>query len=1074
MDDTATEPAPTITVRVSSPAGSHYIDVLPDSGADISAAGQEMLQTLGHHIDNILPSHISPRTVNGSSMVPLGKIPITIQLGALKYKDELHIYPGVTGALISWKAAKGLGILPPYYPQPAVQLLQGDPQKVTPACTLIQQTENQSVAQTLVAQYPAVFDGQIRVMDGEKFHITLMEDPVPFCVKTPRSIPFAYRDKLQAELDLLQEQGIIAPVTEVTGWCSPIVVTPKKGSDRIRMCVDLSRLNRYVKRERYQSPTPAEAVADISASEAKYFTVIDAAKGYHQCPLDEESQLYTTFITPFGRYKYLRAPYGLSSIAEHYNRRMAEAFEGLSAFRRVVDDVVIFDKDKESHITHVKQFLQRCQDRQISLNRDKCTFCQTTITFAGFNLSTEGYRIDSSITDAITSFPVPSSRSDLRSFFGLVNQLSSSTDTISKLLVPLRPLLSTKNDFLWSAEHEQAFTKAKEHLTEVPTLAYFSLDKPTRLCTDASRHGVGFILQQKQVGTEQWSMVQAGSRFLTPAESRYAVIELELLAVAWAVMKCNMFLRGLQNFQVFTDHSPLVPILNNHRLDEIDNPRLQRLRAKLMAYNFTAVWCKGSTNAAPDALSRYPIKEPTQDDAIAECEEDHTPTVSISEMRVRQSGSTEESVRLQDLRQQARQDEEYQQLKGIIMQGFPNHRGDLPESCKRYWQLRHHLTIDDGLIVYGCRLLIPSQMRRRILNQLHESHQGVVRTKQRARLTVYWPGLDNDIDNIVSQCTQCQVHRPSNTREPMIAKPLPPRPFKELAADFCYHGGQCYLVIVDCYTDWPTVVPMGKSANATNLITVLRELFARTAVPDTFRSDGGPQFSSNQFRQFATQWKFQHQMSSPHYPQSNGKAEATVKSMKKIIRAAWNGRYLDGDKLCRALLQYRNTPSVKDGLSPAHKLFGRPIQDTLPAHTSSFTPITQLQQDQARAKAGKVRQQATNYYNRNTCPLPDIRLQSQVALQNPRTKLWDVYGEVIAIGPYRQYTIKTSSGKTLIRNRRFIRRRVPLSSLPQPAPVVQSQEQQSLPMDLSLPRRSSRVRRRPQRLIEDPTWQGPY
>ena len=172
VDDTATEPAPTITVRVSSPAGFHYIDVLPDSGADISAAGQEMLQTLGHHTANILPSNISPRTVNGSSMVPLGKIPITIQLGALKYKDELHIYPGVTGALISWKAAKGLGILPPYYPQPAVQLLQGDPQKVTPACTLIQQTENQSVAQTLVAQYPAVFDGQIHVMEGEKFHIT--------------------------------------------------------------------------------------------------------------------------------------------------------------------------------------------------------------------------------------------------------------------------------------------------------------------------------------------------------------------------------------------------------------------------------------------------------------------------------------------------------------------------------------------------------------------------------------------------------------------------------------------------------------------------------------------------------------------------------------------------------------------------------------------------------------------------------------------------------------------------------------------------------------------------------------
>ena len=110
-------------------------------------------------------------------------------------------------------------------------------------------------------------------------------------------------------------------------------MAPKKGSDKIRMCVDLSRLNKYVRRERYQLPTPAEAIADITADEAKYFTVIDAAKGYHQCPLDKESQLYTTFITPFGCFKYLRTPYGLSSIAEHYNKWMAEAFEGLTGFR---------------------------------------------------------------------------------------------------------------------------------------------------------------------------------------------------------------------------------------------------------------------------------------------------------------------------------------------------------------------------------------------------------------------------------------------------------------------------------------------------------------------------------------------------------------------------------------------------------------------------------------------------------------------------------------------------------------------------------------------------------------------
>ena len=163
----------------------------------------------------------------------------------------------------------------------------------------------------MIDEFPSVFDGQVRVMDGERFHIALAENAIPFCVKTPRTVPFAYREKLKAELELLEQQGIIAPVTEPTRWCAPIVVTPKKGTDRIRMYVDLSKLNRFVLRERYQSPAPAEAVADIAANEAKYFTIIDAANGYHQCPLAEESQELATLITPFGRFKYLRAPYGL-------------------------------------------------------------------------------------------------------------------------------------------------------------------------------------------------------------------------------------------------------------------------------------------------------------------------------------------------------------------------------------------------------------------------------------------------------------------------------------------------------------------------------------------------------------------------------------------------------------------------------------------------------------------------------------------------------------------------------------------------------------------------------------------
>ena len=195
------------------------------------------------------------------------------------------------------------------------------------------------------------------------------------------------------------------------------------------------------------------------------------------------------------------------------------------------------------------------------MNLDKCKFFQTKTTFAGFLLSADGYQVDPTITEAISRYPAPTSHTELRSFIGLVNQLSSSTNTVATLLAPFRPLLSTKNEFAWSPSHATAFKTVKESLTTQPILSYFDITKPTRLSTDASRQGLGYILQQQH--GDNWSLIQAGSRFLSEAESRYATIELELLAVAWAITKCKMFLAGLQHFSVVTDHNPLIPILNS-------------------------------------------------------------------------------------------------------------------------------------------------------------------------------------------------------------------------------------------------------------------------------------------------------------------------------------------------------------------------------------------------------------------------------------------------------------------------------------------------------------------------------
>ena len=202
--------------------------------------------------------------------------------------------------------------------------------------------------------------------------------------------------------------------------------------------------------------------------------------------------------------------------------------------------------------------------------------------------------------------------------------------------------------------------------------------------------------------------------------------------------------------------------------------------------------------------------------------------------------------------------------------------------------------------------------------------------------------------------------------------------------------------------------------------------------------------------EFTTKLSFNHVTSSSRYPQSNGKAEATVKSMKKIIRAAWNGRQLDEDMLCRALLQYRNTPSCKDGLSPAEKLYGRPVQDTLPAHRRSFTVEWQRSADEADKTEQYTKEEVEVSYSRHARSLPDVGLGSSVAIQNPKTKIWDIYGRVVDIGPHRRYFVKTHSGRILVRNCRFLHRRVPLSVpvndkiAPQASPTMHREDETNL------------------------------
>ena len=322
------------------------------------------------------------------------------------------------------------------------------------------------------------------------------------------------------------------------------------------------------------------------------------------------------FITPFGLWRYTRAPQGFLSSRDGYNRRF-DAF--LSAFERkerCVDDTIHYDSDLEQHWWRTIDFLTRVGQAGIVLNPDKFQFAERSVNFAGFRVSDSTIKPLPKYLNAIRDFPSPSSTTDIRSWFGLVNQVANYAQ-LRDTMEPFKPFLSPRFKFSWSPQLEEAFQLAKDAIIRAirEGVEIFDMQRRTCLRPDWSTRGIGYFLPQQHCSCSSgvpdccpggWRIALAGSRFLTSAEQRYAAIEGEALAVAWGLEQTRYFTQGCDNLVVITDHKPLVKIFGDRTLDEITNSRLFRLKQRTLPWRFDIKHLPGKTNHAADATSRHP------------------------------------------------------------------------------------------------------------------------------------------------------------------------------------------------------------------------------------------------------------------------------------------------------------------------------------------------------------------------------------------------------------------------------------------------------------------------------------
>ena len=557
----------------------------------------------------------------------------------------------------------------------------------------------------------------------------------------------------------MEFKGIIERV-ETSEWTTPIVMV-KKPDGEVKICADYSTgVNAILLDDKYPLPNIEDSFTKLNGN--RVFSQLDLSDAYLQLAISKEHTGITTITTPKGLFKFKRLPFGIKTAPAILQRAMDETLSGLDGILAYFDDILIMGPTMEEHDKALRKALNRLEERGFKLKRAKCKFAMEELKFLGFLINRKGIRADPERTRAISNMPAPTNVSEVHSFLGMINHYGKFIPHLHQLKRPFEELTRKDQDWNWNQQHEPSMSEIKKIMLSPLLLEHYDPTKKLVVAADACQTGIGGVLIQRDLNGYEHAVYHI-SQSLTETQKNYSQIEKEALALVTAVERFHKFVWG-RHFILQTDHKPLVALLqteNTKGLKSTTAARLKRWAIRLLGYDFQIEFVRTEEFGQADALSRLVDqfrRDNTEEIQVAYIEETEQDMVSLRDANMDKFG--------QNMRKTLIEATERDENLSAVMAAIRNNWSTTSntETLNHFKARRDSLSVFDGTLLLGDRVIIPGIMREDILNILHRGRSGIRRMKQLAREYVYWPNISKDIETIVRECSPCTL----NQKLPML------------------------------------------------------------------------------------------------------------------------------------------------------------------------------------------------------------------------------------------------------------------------------------------------------------------